>query len=105
MDFKVGQIDHATFWKPAITPTLFPLYEPGHPGTPLEITVPFFNESATETWINAQVWVKLEINGNLDYFVPEFLLDYNLPSAPEWVKEASKQLYSAKSNIISYNFV
>lgn len=103
VDFKVGQIDHATFWKPAITPTLFPLHEPGRPGTPLEIAVPFFNGSEKETNINAQVWVKLEISGNLDYFVPEFLLDYNLPSAPEWVREASRQLYSAKSNIIKAN--
>ncbi|MCL7487786.1 MAG: alpha-glucan family phosphorylase [Desulfobulbaceae bacterium] len=103
VDFKVGQIDHATFWKPAVTPTLFPLHEPGQPGTPLEISVPFFNGSEKETEINARVWVKLETSGSMDYFVPEFLLDYNLPSAPEWAREASKQLYSAKSNIIKAN--
>ena len=103
VDFKVGQIDHATFWKPEITPTLFPLHEPGQPGTPLEISVPFFNDNQQELEIPAQVWVKLEMSSNLDYFVPEFLLDYNLPSAPEWVKEASKQLYNAKSNIIKAN--
>jgi len=103
VDFKVGQIDHATFWKPAITPTLFPLHEPGQPGIPLEISVPFFNDNQQELKIPAQVWVKLEMSSNLDYFVPEFLLDYNLPSAPEWVQEASKQLYNAKSNIIKAN--
>jgi starch phosphorylase len=103
VDFKVGQIDHATFWKPAITPTLFPLHEPGQPGIPLEISVPFFNDSQQELEIPAQVWVKLEMSSNLDYFVPEFLLDYNLPSAPEWVQEASKQLYNAKSDIIKAN--
>jgi len=103
VDFKVGQIDHATFWKPAVTPTLFPLHEPGQPGTLLEISVPFFNGGEKETEIKAQVWVKLETSCNMDYFVPEFLLDYNLPSAPEWAQEASKQLYSAKSNIIKAN--
>lgn len=103
VDFKVGQIDHATYWKPAVTPMLFPLHEPGKPDTPLEISVPFFNGNEKETEIPAQVWVKLEVSGNLDYFVPEFLLDYNLPSAPQWVQDASKQLYSAKSNIIKAN--
>ncbi len=103
VDLKVGQIDHATFWKPAVTPTLFPLHEPGQPGTPLEIKVPFFSGDKGETEIPAQVWVKLEISSNLDYFVPEFLLDYNLPSAPEWVQEASKRLYSAKSAIVKAN--
>ena len=103
VDLKVGQIDHATFWKPAVTPTLFPLHEPGQPGTPLIIKVPFSNGGENETEISAQVWVKMEINGNLDYFVPEFLLDYNLPSAPEWVQEASKKLYSAKTAIVKAN--
>jgi len=103
VDFKVGQIDHATFWKPGATPTLFQLQEPGQPGVPLEIKVPLFEADERETEISAQVWVKLEISGNLDYFVPEFLLDYNLPSAPEWIREASRQLYSAKSNLIKAN--
>ncbi len=103
VDFKVGQIDHATHWKPKVTPTLFQLLEPGEPKRPLEITVPFFNGDERETLVTAQVWVKLEASVNLDYFVPEFLLDYNLPSAPEWVREASRQLYSAKSAIIKAN--
>lgn len=103
VDFKVGQIDHATFWKPAVTPTLFQLHEPNQPGTPLEISVPFSDGNQQEILIPAQVWVKLETSCNLDYFVPEFLLDYNLPSAPEWVQDASRQLYSAKSTIIKAN--
>lgn len=103
VDQKVGQIDQATFWKPAVTPMLFALHEPDKPEIPLEIAVPFISGEGKECHIPAQVWVKLEISGNLDYFVPEFLLDYNLPSAPQWVQEASKQLYSAKSNIIKAN--
>ena len=103
VDLNVGQIDHATFWKPTLTPTLFPLHEPGQPGVPLAIKVPFFNGNEKETEINAQVWVKIETSVDLDYFVPEFLLDYNLPNAPEWVQEASKQLYSAKSAIVKAN--
>jgi len=103
VDFKVGQIDHATYWKPKVTPTLFQLHEPGEPARPLEISVPFFNGDDKETEVTAQVWVKLEISNDLDDFVPEFLLDYNLPSSPEWVLEASRQLYSAKSAIIKAN--
>ena len=47
--------------------------------------------------------MKIEISGDLDYFVPEFLLDYDLPSSPEWVKEASMQLYNAKSAFTKAN--
>jgi len=47
--------------------------------------------------------MKMEISGELDYFVPEFLIDYSLSSAPEWVSEAARQLYSAKSNMMKAN--
>ena len=55
------------------------------------------------TLIRAQVWMKLEISDRLDYFVPEFLLDYSLPDAPAWVIESSHQLYNARSMIIKAN--
>ncbi|GAB4341091.1 MAG: alpha-glucan family phosphorylase [Desulfobulbaceae bacterium] len=103
VDYKVGQIDHATRWRPSETPTLFLLHEPGEPDTPLEIRVPFINGGEKETTIPARVWVKLEVSSNLDYFVPEFLLDYDLQSSPEWVRDAAKQLYSAKSPAIKAN--
>ncbi|MDW7773377.1 MAG: alpha-glucan family phosphorylase [Desulfobulbaceae bacterium] len=103
VDSQLGQIDQAATWKPENTPTLFQLHEPGEPDMPLAVSVPFFNGDEKTTPIKAQVWMKLEAGQDLDYFVPEFLLDYNLPTSPEWVKEASQQLYSAKSILIKAN--
>lgn len=104
VDSKVGQIDHATSWNPEKTPTLFQLRDPQAPDNPLTIAIPFyFNGQLHPTLIHAHVWMKLEIADRLDYFVPEFLLDYSLPGAPEWVTESAHQLYNAKSAIIKAN--
>ena len=103
VDSTLGQIDHATSWRPEDTPTLYQLHEPGSPDNPLEVTVPMFNGDTKATGIKAQVWMKMEVAQDLDYFVPEFLLDYNLPSSPEWVKEACCQLYSAKTDLMKAN--
>lgn len=103
VDYKVGQIDHATKWTPEDTPTLFLLHEPGVPGTPLEVKVPFYSGDDQVTEVMAQVWMKMEVSENIDYFVPEFLLDYGVALAPEWVREASGQLYNAKSVIMKAN--
>ena len=103
VDSKVGQIDHATRWTPENTPGLFQLQDPDASGQPLTIAIPFHNGQVKPTTIKAQVWMKLEIAGELDYFVPEFLLDYSLPDAPVWVMESAHQLYNAKSAIIKAN--
>jgi glycogen phosphorylase len=103
VDSKVGQIDHATCWTPEITPTLFQLQDPQAPGQPLTIEISFYNGQVKPTIIKAHVWMKMEIAGELDYFVPEFLLDYSLPDAPAWVRESAHQLYNAKSAIIKAN--
>ncbi len=103
VDSKVGQIDQATSWSPEETPTLFQLQDPENPGTPLTITVPFFNEYDHHTQAKAQVWMKMEISEELDYFVPEFLLDYSIPSSPPWVREAGLRLYNSKSSIMKAN--
>jgi len=103
VDSKVGQIDHATRWTPETTPTLFQLQNPQSPGQPLTIEIPFYNGQVKPTLIKAHVWMKLEIAGELDYFVPEFLLDYHLPDAPVWVRESAHQLYNAKSATIKAN--
>ncbi len=100
VDSKVGQIDQATRWNPGKTPTLFQLHDPDKPQQPLEINVPFFNKNDDTANVQAQVWMKMEVNKDLDYFVPEFLLDYSLPSSPSWILEAAGQLYKAKSTII-----
>ncbi|MBV5317570.1 MAG: alpha-glucan family phosphorylase [Desulfobulbaceae bacterium] len=103
VDSKVGQIDHATCWTPEGTPTLFQLRDPQSPDQPLTIAIPFYNGQHKPTLIKAQVWMKMEIAGRLDYFVPEFLLDYSLPDAPVWIRESAHQLYNAKSIIIKAN--
>ncbi len=103
VDSKVGQIDQATHWEPEKTPTLFQLHDPDRPGVPLEIPVPFFNERDEPEQIMARVWMKMEINEELDYFVPEFLIDYSIASAPSWVREAADQLYNAKTTLMKAN--
>lgn len=102
VDYKVGQIDHATRWNPAETPTLFQLQEPGMPGTPLTVPVSYF-WAGEIIEVRAHVWMKMEVNEELDYFVPEFLLDYGVPSAPAWIREASRQLYSSKTPLMKAN--
>lgn len=103
VDSKVGQIDHATCWQPEATPTLFQLHTPGTAGAPLTIDIPFYNGQQQPIMVKAHVWMKLEINHQRDYFVPEFLLDYSLPDTPAWVRESAHQLYNAKSTIIKAN--
>ncbi len=103
VDSRVGQIDQAMQWSPENTPTLFQLQDPERPGQPLELTVPFFNEYDHPTEAKAHVWMKMEISEEMDYFVPEFLLDYSIPSSPPWVREAGLRLYSAKSDIMKAN--
>lgn len=105
VDSKVGQIDQKTRWNPEETPTLFQLSSPDDPELPLVIKVPFYNgknKNEPEN-IKAEVWMKMEISGNLDFFVPEFLIDYSLPHSPDWIKEASDQLYSAKTTMVKAN--
>ncbi|NOQ46557.1 MAG: alpha-glucan family phosphorylase [Desulfobulbaceae bacterium] len=103
VDSKVGQIDQATHWEPEETPTLFRLQDPDQPDQPLVIPVTFFNEYDQLTEACAQVWMKMEISEELDYFVPELLLDYSVPESPPWVREAANQLYNAESAIMKAN--
>ncbi len=103
VDSQVGQIDQATHWSPEETPTLFQLRDPINPDIPLEISVPFFNQKDEPEEIKAQVWMKMEISEELDYFVPEFLIDYSLPTSPPWIIEAAEQLYNAKTTAMKAN--
>ncbi len=100
VDSKVGQIDQATRWSPEDTPTIFQLADPDDPARPLEITVPFYNEYDQHTEAVAQVWMKMEVSEELDYFVPEFLLDYSVEGSPPWIREAAQRLYNSKSTIM-----
>ncbi len=103
VDSRLGQIDQATRWTPEATPTLFQLQDPDQPGQPLELIVPFFNEYDHPIEAKAHVWMKMEISEELDYFVPEFLLDYSIPASPAWVREAGLRLYNAKSPVMKAN--
>ncbi len=99
VDARVGQIDEKTIWHPEETPTLFQLHEADEPDRPLEIEVPFFTPEGRKEVARAQVWMKMELAQNLDFFVPEFLVDYGLPDSSDWIRDAARQLYNAKSDM------
>jgi starch phosphorylase len=97
VDSRVGQINWSMKWSPEETPGLYLLKNPNYPDKPLIIEVPFLIEKQKADMAYAQVWMKLEVNENLDFFVPEFLLDFSLPESPEWVRAASNYLYDSSS--------
>ncbi len=97
VDSKVGQINWSTDWSPEDTPSLHLLKNPNYPDRPLVIEIPFFDRQEKTVMSYAQVWMKLEVNESLDYFVPEFLLDFSLPESPEWIRNASDHLYDSSS--------
>jgi len=97
VDSRIGQISWATKWSPENTPSLYLLNNPNDPDKPLCIEIPFFDHQDKTIMAFAQVWMKLEINENLDFFVPEFLLDFSLPQSPDWIREASNHLYDSSS--------
>ena len=97
VDSKVGQINWSTYWSPEDTPSLHLLKNPNYPDRPLVIEIPFFDRQEKTVMSYAQVWMKLEVNESLDYFVPEFLLDFSLPESPEWIRNASDHLYDSSS--------
>ena len=97
VDSRIGQISWSTKWSPEKTPGLYLLKNPSHPDLPLTIEIPFFDEVDETIMAYAQIWMKLEINENLDFFVPEFLLDFGVPESPDWIQEASNSLYDSSS--------
>lgn len=100
VDSKIGQISQVVAWNPEETPSLYLLTDPDNPAKPLQIQVPFFNEYDHETMASAQVWMKMEVNHNLDFFVPELLLDFSLPDNPAPIIDAAGQLYNSQSSVI-----
>jgi len=100
VDSKIGQIAQSVAWIPEETPGLYLLQDPENPGQPLQVEIPFFNEFDQETLAIAQVWMKMEVNHTLDYFIPELLLDFSLADNPAPIKNAAGQLYNSKSSII-----
>ncbi|MBC8208816.1 MAG: alpha-glucan family phosphorylase [Desulfobulbaceae bacterium] len=100
VDSQLGQISQQVTWQPEKTHGLYLLKDPNKPEKPLTIDVPFVNEHNQDSIAQAQVWMKMEISQQLDFFVPEFLLDFHLPGTPELLKKATRQLYNAESTII-----
>lgn len=97
VDSRIGQITWAKEWSPEKTPSLYLLKNPNFPDKPLTIEIPFFDQNDKTVMTYAQVWMKLEANENLDFFVPEFLLDFSLPQSPDWIRSASNHLYDSSS--------
>jgi starch phosphorylase len=97
VDSRIGQIDLSTDWSPQDTPSLYLLKNSNYPDKPLYIEIPFFDGHDKTVMAYAQVWMKLEVNENLDFFVPEFLLDFSLPESPAWIRDASNHLYDSSS--------
>ncbi|MBL4903625.1 MAG: alpha-glucan family phosphorylase [Desulfocapsa sp.] len=100
VDSKIGQIAQSVAWTPEETPGLYLLQDPENPGQALQVEIPFFNEFDQETLAIAQVWMKMEVNHTLDYFIPELLLDFSLADNPVPIKNAAGQLYNSDSSII-----
>ena len=97
VDSRVGQINWSTEWSPEKTPSLYLLKNPNYPDKPLIIEIPFFDGKGKTVMAYAQVWMKLEVNESLDFFVPEFLLDFSMPESPQWIRNASNHLYDSSS--------
>jgi starch phosphorylase len=100
VDSKLGQISQRVAWHPEETPGLYLLHDPDDPKQPLYVEIPFFNEHDNETLASAQVWMKMEVNHSLDFFVPEILLDFSLPDNPQPIIDAAGQLYNSDSSTI-----
>lgn len=100
VDSQLGQISQTVDWRPESTPGLYLLQDPDHPGQPLQIEVPFLNEYDQETVATAQVWMKMEVSCELDFFVPEILLDFYRPETPSLIRNAASKLYNAESSMI-----
>jgi starch phosphorylase len=100
VDSHVGQVAWATTWDPTNTPNLYLLKNPQYPEKPLKVEIPFFDKKDNAVLAYANIWLKMEINDRLDYFVPEFLLDYCVADSPKWIQDAASRLYDSSSEMI-----
>jgi len=100
VDSKLGQISWSRDWAPENTPSIYLLHQPGNPDKPLEIEVPFYDAKDNEIKTYARLWLKMEINSQLDGFVPHILLDYSAPDSPDWIKAAALNLYDSSTETI-----
>ncbi|MEJ2689034.1 MAG: alpha-glucan family phosphorylase [Deltaproteobacteria bacterium] len=97
VDSQLGQIAWSKEWQPEDTPSLFLLKDPKDKGKPLTIEIPFYDRNDQRISAFAHVWMKMEVNNQLDFFVPEILLDFSIAQTPDWIRQAAKNLYEASS--------
>ena len=97
VDSKIGQVAWASQWEPKNTPGLYLLHAPENPAQPLTIEVPFYDQAGKQSVACAQIWLKMELNETLDFFVPEILLDFQTPQSPSWIQDAAQHLYDSSS--------
>lgn len=97
VDSKIGQVAWASQWDPENTPGIYLLHDPESQVEPLTIEVPFFDLQGRQSMAYARLWLKMEINERLDFFVPEILLDYLTPHSPPWIQDAAQHLYDSSS--------
>lgn len=100
VDSRVGQISWSSQWDPGNTPSIYALHQADDPQTSLQIEVPFYGPHDRVVNAHAKLWMKMEVNSQLNYFVPHILLDYHTEESPEWIKEASQNLYDSSSEEI-----
>ncbi|MDO9041842.1 MAG: alpha-glucan family phosphorylase [Desulfocapsaceae bacterium] len=100
VDSKIGQIAQTVQWQPEATHGLYLLHDPQNPEKPLQIEVPFYNADNQIIMIRAQIWMKMEINHSLDFFIPEILLDFSLPEISKLFSNAAGQLYNSESSMV-----
>ncbi len=99
VDSDLGQLSRSVSWTPEDTGSLYLLRNPLNQTEPLQIKIPFHNESEQATTILAQVWMKIETSSKLDYFIPELLLDFAIEGNPAVIQDTSRQLYNAASTL------
>ena len=97
VDSQIGQIAWNKEWEPENTPSLYLLKDPENPDIPLQIKVPFFNRNDEVTHACAQLLMKMEVADDLEFFVPEVLLDFSVESSPDFIKDAAQLLYDSSS--------
>lgn len=97
VDSQIGQIAWSKKWEPENTASLYLLKDPKNPEFPLQVKVPFFDRNDKVTHACANLWLKLEAAHDLEFFVPEILLDYSVESSPDFIREAAQLLYDSSS--------
>lgn len=97
VDLQLGQVSWATAWEPENTPSLYRVQDKNDPEKPLLIKVPFCGRYKNEADAYAHLWIKMEINEDLDFFVPQIMLDYSIPETPLWIRDAAHHLYDSSS--------